>query len=211
MTIQSNSVSRSQLLLKVVLGVLLFCTTSLFAQKKSAFKEGYVLPLNGDTLRGLVMDRDESAFGGLLTKVKFRSDKGRRRKYKPSDLLGYHRGADSFVSLWINTETKYFAQHYSSVVGLGEQYFVKVIYHGSLDLYHWEYTDEDNNTIDFLPLIRKANSAELVRVTQGILGLKRKRLAEYFADCPNLASAIKSKTLHSSAELIDYYELNCAQ
>jgi hypothetical protein len=60
-----------------------------------------------------------------------------------------------------------------------------------------------------VPLIRKNGADEMVRVTQGILGLKRKRLAEYFADCPKLVSVIKSKTINSAEYLISFYELNC--
>ena len=101
---------RKALLQKFLLGILLVTSTSLAAQKNQAFREGYVILLNGDTITGSVMDRDESAFGGLLTKVKFRSDKGRRKKFKPSDLLGYKRGDVLFESIWINVETKSFKQ-----------------------------------------------------------------------------------------------------
>jgi predicted solute-binding protein len=45
----------------------------------------------------------------------------------------------------------------------------------------------------------------MVRVTQGILGLKKKRLKEYFHNCPNLLSAIDSRGLTTVQEVYDYY------
>ena len=98
---------------------------------------------------------------------------------------------------------------YYSIPGAGEQYFIKVIYSGSLDLYHWEYMDDDNSTIDFIPLIKRSDSNEMVRPTQGILGLRRKRLAEYFFACPALSTAILSKTVTTTDQIIALYEDQC--
>lgn len=179
------------------------------AQKEITYKPGYVVLLNGDTLNGQVMDRDEGSFGGLLNKVKFRPDKGWRKKYKPSQLLSYKRGSDLFRTIWLSSENDFFKQNYYSEPGRGEQVFVKVIYSGSLELYHREWTDEDNWTISFMPLIRKAGDRVLIRATQGIFGLKKKRLAEYFADCPKLAMAITEKEISTVEELIELYESSC--
>jgi hypothetical protein len=196
--------------MKLFLFLLIFIVCSpTIAKPGKDFKSGYVILLSGDTIRGHVMDRDESAFGGLLPKIKFRNEKGRRKKYKPSQLLGYQRGDDLFQRIWIYDEMKFFKQRYISKTGLGEQSFVKVVHRGSLDLYHWEYMDEDNSNIDYVPLFKKADSEEMVRVTQGILGLKRKRLAEYFAGCPDLVTAILTKQLSTAHDIINVYEQKC--
>ncbi len=164
---------------------------------------------NGDTLTGKVMDRDNSAFGGLLPKVKFRPDKGFRKKYKPSQLQAYKRGNDVFETIWISSESKIFKQRYFNKENEGEQHFVKVIYKGSIELYHWEFTDEDNAHIDHFPLLKKANSEEMVRATQGIFGLKRKVLSTYFEDCPSLVQAIQNKNITTVQQIIDFYETDC--
>lgn len=181
------------------------------AQSVEKYKDGYVVLLNGDTLTGKVMDRDESAFGGLLQKIKFRPEKGWRKKYKPSQISAYKRGDELFRTIWLSNENQFFKQYYYSEPGRGEQVFVKVIYSGSLDLYHREWTDEDNSNIEFLPLIKKPGTTQLVRATQGIFGLKRKRLAEYFFECPALSTAIIGKEIANVEELIQRYEQACVE
>ncbi len=49
----------------------------------------------------------------------------------------------------------------------------------------------------------------MVRVTQGIMGLKQKRLVEYFNDCPALVKAINNKTLNTAPEVYNFYMNEC--
>jgi len=51
----------------------------------------------------------------------------------------------------------------------------------------------------------------MVRVTQGILGLKRKRLIEYFWDCPDLVQAIEKKELNEIHEVYNFYLEYCVK
>jgi hypothetical protein len=51
----------------------------------------------------------------------------------------------------------------------------------------------------------------MVRITQGILGLKRNRLMEYFQDCWDLVEAIREKQLNEIYEVYDFYNNNCAE
>ena len=182
---------------------------TLNAQSNDNYRDGYVVLLNGDSLNGYVMDRDESAFGGLLKKVRLKPEKGWKKKYNPSQLRYYKRGENLFKSIWLSTESQLLRQRYFSRQGEGEQVFVQVMHNGAIKLYHWEYTDEDNSDIEFIPLLKKENSEEMVRATQGILGLKRKRLAEYFMDCPPLSTAILGKNISSVSEIIEIYEDSC--
>ena len=46
-------------------------------------------------------------------------------------------------------------------------------------------------------------------VTQGVLGLKRKRLIEYFGDCPELITAIEAKELKEILDVYYFYLENC--
>jgi len=71
--------------------------------------------------------------------------------------------------------------------------------------------DSESNYLDYTPLFYKEGSDEMVRVTQGILGLKRKRLIEYFWDCPELAQAIDKKELNEIDEVYNFYLENCAK
>ena len=54
-----------------------------------------------------------------------------------------------------------------------------------------------------------SGSNEMVRVTQGILGLKRKKLIRYFYDYPDLVYAIQAKELNEIHEVYDFYLDRC--
>jgi hypothetical protein len=49
----------------------------------------------------------------------------------------------------------------------------------------------------------------MVRVTQGVLGLKRNKLIRYFSDCPDLVFAIQAKQLNDIDEVFDFYLNRC--
>jgi hypothetical protein len=154
----------------------------------------------------MVMDRKEEPFQELLGKIRFKPDHGRKKKFKPRDILAYGRGNEHFISIWIYSEMIRFVNRYYSVPGKGEQHFVKVIHRGHLNYYHWEYEDGEFNHIDFVPLFKKENRPDMVRVTQGVLGLKKKRLAEYFEDCPELVRAVQRRMITTPQDVIDFHQ-----
>ncbi|MFT6371089.1 MAG: hypothetical protein ACJAWH_002174 [Maribacter sp.] len=45
----------------------------------------------------------------------------------------------------------------------------------------------------------------MVRETQGIFGVKRKRLSHFFTDCLPLAAKIQNKELKYVFEIVDFY------
>jgi hypothetical protein len=69
--------------------------------------------------------------------------------------------------------------------------------------------DEESKFVDHIPLFYRTGSNEMVRVTQGILGLKRNRLVEYFRDCPALVQAIEQKELNEIDEVYNFYIEYC--
>lgn len=50
---------------------------------------------------------------------------------------------------------------------------------------------------------------DYVRVTQGVLGLKKKKLMDYFWDCPELVQALEKKELKEIHEVINVYIERC--
>jgi hypothetical protein len=78
-----------------------------------------------------------------------------------------------------------------------------------LTYYHWEYIDNESNYVDHIPLFYKNPGTEMVRVTQGILGLKRNRLMVYFRDCPDLVNAIENKQLNEITDVCYCYLDHC--
>jgi hypothetical protein len=126
--------------------------------KKDCFK-GYVILSEGDTLF--------------------------RKKYIPDEILGY--GADAYIyeSVPLREDPAFFRFDYYIEEG-NERVILKVVSRvKDLTCYHWEYIDDDSHNLDYIRLFYRNGSNEMVRVTQGILGLKRNKLTRYFFDCPD--------------------------
>ncbi len=178
-----------------------------FAQK--GYEEGYVVLNSKDTLYGLVKDRKEHPFGRLYKKIKFKGKKG-ASKYKPSRILGYKKGGSTYESMWISSTGKFFDQNYKVIQGVGELDFLKVVQKGFLSYYYWEFEDADSGYIDSVGYFKREDSPMLVRVTQGIFGLKRKNLATFLEDCPDLALKIRNDMIKDPQAIVTFYN-NCTK
>lgn len=60
-----------------------------------------------------------------------------------------------------------------------------------------------------MDLLKKSGDPSFTRATQGVFGLKRRTLGNYFADCPDLSEKIAQKEQKAASELVDIYEANC--
>ncbi len=60
-----------------------------------------------------------------------------------------------------------------------------------------------------MDLFKKESDTFFIRATQGLLGLKRQVLANYFADCEALATQIGDKQINNLREIINFYNKNC--
>lgn len=183
--------------------------TSAYAQKKDYYR-GYIIQTEGDTLEGWVKDRSSGTFPDLYARIHFRADKARgKRKYGPRDILAYNVYGQLFESVPVYEESEFFRFRYP--VGEGyERVFLKVIErNGDLTYYHWEYIDGDSNSIDYIPMFYREGFHEMVRVTQGFLGLKRNKLTAYFSDCPDLVHAIEAKQVKDINEVYNFYVDHC--
>ena len=179
------------------------------AQKKG-YSEGYIITWQGDTLHGWVKDRSPEPFVDLYPRIRFKTDKRWfKKKYGPDEISGYGYGDSRFESLPLREESAFFRFRYYLDEG-GSRVFLKVVSrNGPLTLYYWEYIDGESNYVDHIPLFHKRYSPEMVRVTQGMLGLKRNRLVEYFQDCPDLVWAIQEKRVNGIEEVYNFYLLHC--
>ena len=179
------------------------------AQPKG-FSEGYIVKREGDTLRGWVKDRSPEPFVSLYTKIRFKPENSRiRKKYTPDEILGYGYAGMAFESVPLREDAEFFKFRYY-LDDRNNRVFLKVIArNGPLTYYHWEYIDDESNYVDHIPLLHKSHSSEMVRVTQGVLGLKRNRLMEYFRDCPELVRAIDRKEINEITEVFAFYLSHC--
>ncbi len=180
--------------------------------QKNGYSQGYIINFEGETIEGQVKDRSAGTFFELYKRIRFKPDNAAfKRKYSPDEILGYGLNDQHFESVPLYEETAFFKFRYY----IDESYdrvFLKVIsWNADLSYFHWEYVDSDSNYLDYTPLFYREGSDQMVRVTQGVLGLKRKRLVEYFWDCPDLVQALNKKDLDEIYEVYDFYLERCAR
>ena len=142
----------------------------------------------------------------MFKKIIFKK-KHKKKKYGPGGITAYKRGDNHFESLWLQESTYPFQGKYLSNPNYGNKEFVKVIVKGYLSYYHWEFEDSESDYIDFIDLFKREDEDSFARVSQGIFGLKKKYLAKYFQDYPDLASKIENGELKDPVEIVKLYNL----
>lgn len=188
--------------------LLLWGLAPVHSQKKG-YEPGYIITLEGDTLTGQVKDRSPEPFVDLYSRIRFVPEGQRgRKKYGPWEILGYGVGGRDYAAVPFREESAFFKFHY--FLEGPENVFLRVIRRdGPLTYYHREFIYDDNDFLDFYPLIHREGEREIVRVTQGVLVLKRERLTEYFKDCEILVNAISNNELKEAEEVYRFYLKNC--
>ncbi len=173
-----------------------------FAQK--GYESGYIITNSNDTIVGFVKDRKPPPFGKLYKKIYFKSAKN-KRKYSPLQILSYKQGNREFESIWIEVSGHLIEENYTSKTNIGKKQFLKVDLKGFLTLYQMEITDPDSDYIDQILLFKRMDENYLQRVTQGLFGLKKKKLQIYFKDCPELLLKIENQELNTPIEIAKFY------
>lgn len=191
------------------LACLFLCVAPFATAQNNGYESGYIITLKGDTIPGMVRDRSAEPFVEIFNRIRFKGPKKSKRKYGPDDILGYAAGNRVYESLPVREDAAFFRFRYYVEPG-AERTFLRVIRRqGPLTWYHQEFVHDDNDFLDFFPLFLLEGSTEMVRATQGVLGLKRERLQQYFQDCPELVEAIKNKELKETEEVYRYYLEQC--
>ncbi|MEO1051398.1 MAG: hypothetical protein AAFX87_12285 [Bacteroidota bacterium] len=91
----------------------------------------------------------------------------------------------------------------------GQHYFLKVVSIGKLSHYELEWFDQGDSQLWSMALLKKANERYFIRADQGIIGLKKKVLQRYFADCDELRTKIKESELNKVWQVVEAYNNNC--
>lgn len=186
--------------------LLAFLTSSSNAQK--GYEKGYIVKNNNDTIHGKLKDRKAGNYQKLYKKVRFKKNGLFPKKYNPSKIQAYTINDSHFESKWMKQSGGLFNERYTSIEGKGNKVFLKVVAEGNLSLYHLEYIDLESSYIDYIPLFKKKNETYYIRVTQGLFGLKRKALSNYFSENEELIRLINEKKLTSPIEIVEYYNEN---
>ena len=169
---------------------------------------GYVILNTNDTIYGTIQDRNISK-GRLLKRIRFKPKKGKKKKFDASDLSGYSIQGTVFESKWYAEESSFLKFYYPNKYGVGQKTFLRVHVKGGVSCYTKEFIDGDNNLIDGFELFLKTGDDHYQRATQGIFGLKKKKLVSYFKDCPKLVNHLTENTFKSAQEVANYYNINC--
>lgn len=175
---------------------------------REPFIPGYVVLNTGDTLYGEIRDRNLDN-DQLYKKIRFRGEHSGKRKFSPYQIRGYRIGNEEFESVWFDEQTAFFIFHYFCREGVGEKIFLKVLQRGKLTCFYREYIDADSGTLDGYELFKREGEDYYARATQGILGLKKKRLSDYFTDCPSLIRKIQNGEIRDPLEVVAYYNRQC--
>jgi hypothetical protein len=170
------------ILLTVVFGE----TNALLAQED--YQDGYVVTVKNDTLFGCVSDRREGPFGGIHEKIKLKG-KGLKKRFAPKRIRSYKKGDSLYRTMFLD----------------GEYEFLRVVSEGPVSHYAFELQEQGEQLVLDIAYLRKENSSTLQRADQGIFGLKRKRLSQFFADCPPLVEKIQNKELKQVFEVVNFY------
>jgi hypothetical protein len=152
------------------------------------YRYGYIVKANNDTLFGRVSNRRLGPWGGLHDKIKFKG-KGLKKRYAPKNLIAYKKGDSIYRTLILGSSPE----------------FLLLKSEGPVSHYHYYFEpDPASRLILDIDYFQKGNGP-LLRATQGVFGLKRKRLVSFFSDCPPLVAKIKNKEFKYAFELVAFY------
>lgn len=157
-------------------------------QAQEVYRPGYVVTLAGDTLFGEISDRKMGPFGGIYTKIKFKGN-GRKKRYSADKIQSYRKGDSIYRSFNLDGEVK----------------FLRLVSDGVVSLYKFELQEQGEEMVLDIAYVKKWDNPALVRADQGILGLKRNVLIQFFSDCPPLVEKIRSKEFKYPYQLVDFY------
>jgi hypothetical protein len=173
------------------------------------------LSLNvGDTLFGKVEHVDRR--GGsteYYKKIRFTDVKGKRKKYKRSDVESFQVSNVLYEGFWLSQSSEKIVlvnPRYDFDRENGERYFLRVMSRGRLSHYHLEWWEQGDAGINGMDMLLKEGDDYFIRATQGLFGLKKKVLSDYFQKCPDLVEKIGQKEIIDPSAVVDYFNANCA-
>lgn len=182
------------------------------AGQHSTYSKGYVILNSGDTIQGYVKDRSPEPFVNLYDRIRFKKNTAIwKKRYSPKSIKGYGYANNHFISVPYRTE-QYLFRFYYSIDSTTNKSFFKLIQHSDYLLYlEQEFVQDDNSYLDSAPYFIRPMTGEMVRVTQGILGFKKKRLAEFFYDCPLIINMINNDhpSIKTVSQLYEFYHMKC--
>lgn len=168
------------------------------------YTQGSVTLKNGTILYGEVANVKYGFRDELLGRIRIKpSGKALFKKYHPREILGYSMGDRKFVSWRVKRNNALFKEMYT--IHAGNEYKIfELQKEGHLSIY-LEYFVDDDLWIHSVPFFLKKGEVLMVRATQGLFGLKRKLLSDYFDDCLPLTELIEEAKITTPEEVANFY------
>ncbi|MGY6562627.1 MAG: hypothetical protein ACXITV_11020 [Luteibaculaceae bacterium] len=188
--------------------------SSIFAQQNRS--TDYLVLVSNDTLFGQVEHINTRGVSPkYLKKIQVKPENGRRKRISRKSILAFKSDGEEF-------ERFYLAQNSGRVqlVNLiykidtkrGEQFFLKVMNrHEALNHYQMQWWEQGSSTQLSMDLFKKSSDNFLIRANQGLLGLNKRALTNYFSDCKPLQSAIQEDSLKTARAVFNFYTVNCGK
>ncbi len=195
--------------------LLLFSPAILLAQNDSM--SDYLVLNTNDTIYGTVRYIKEEGFGSrdFFKKIRITDSKGTKKKFKRNKVSSFKTKDAVFESFWLNQHTEFsikpaLINTKYRIDSKGEQHFLRTKQKGVLSHYELEWFDQDSNILCSMALLKKENDNFFVRADQGLLGLKRKALINYFTGCSEITEALAEKQLKEVSQLVELYNNSCS-
>lgn len=198
-------------LLAITTVLLLSTQTSLVAQTSNTLD--YLVLNSGDTLYGTVKHIDQSGVNPkYYKKIRFTDTYGKQKKHKRKDISAFRVNNTDYEGFWLDQSSQKMVllnPKYDIDPQNGEKYFLRVVGKGKLSHYELEWWDQGESALLWMDLLKKEEDQFFIRATQGLLGLKRKVLVNYFLNCPDLKEKIKQRQLNEVGQVVSFYNSNC--
>jgi hypothetical protein len=173
----------------------------------------YLVLYKGDTLYGNVKYIDERLTRTkFYKKIRLTTIAGKRKKYNRKDVSAFRVDNSNYESFWLSQSSQKLMlvnPKYDINSKGGKQHFLKVVSKGKLSHYELEWLEQENSGILSMALLKKEEDPFFIRADQGLLGLKRKVLLNYFFNCPSLREGINQQQLNKVWQIVDFYNKNC--
>ena len=206
-----NSISLKRTAL-TILGILAFQFT--FSQRN--YLQGYVVSLNGDTVRGQI---DYRGWETNPNRIEFKTSNNEIKSYTPIEIKGFGTQGDIYESAIVKTEIGEFAD----LIFKNDTTFLRTIFWGSKSLYFYKEKNQgrerfyikDNSTYELL--LYKTYVKEQ---TEGGLNVQVEnkkyigQLSLYLADCPGMQKKLSQLSYRKSSIeklFLSYYECTHAE
>jgi hypothetical protein len=148
-------------------------------------------------------------------KIRYTAPDGKRHRIKRKNVMAFRANGEYYERFFLIQSTQFpdkivlVNPRYDINSVNGTPYFLKLVEKGRLSHYLLEWWDQEDSTPMSMDLLKKEQDSFFIRATQGVFGLKRKVLSEYFATCPELNDLIQQKQLNDVSGIVDFYNREC--